>query len=703
MKNTLRKAALFLFFFLTLAPQMSLAVTPPGNPVGQTQGKSYYSPVAELGQQIQALVTGDNKAEIEPQETFGTRALGVILAFLNVVRDESENFATNVAALPQVTEWFNQQMTDPVLHDRWILIFQRLLFVVSGAFLAGWLADLFLLPARRRIRQQTPASLSARFGALLSWLFVSLMPLVVFLGAALALMDQSEQIKTVRYVVMTVVYALALWRLIRLVIRFLLAPRAENLRFLPISTPQAVYLTRWLQAFAAVMVTGFFVVDGAQLVRVPAAAVTAFSSLIGLIVVAMAIVIIVQKRAFVSTFLRGNLSAAQRGLTLWQGLRLWLARSWHVLAIAYLVIGYAVTILGAGGGFAVMQRGTILTLLVLFAMSMAFHVAARIKSKQAHKGGVVTSSIYRPVLQAVLRLATWVLGAAGIAAVWGVDVQAMFLSPWGQRIMGSLFTITTTIVIVVLIYEMVHAAIERKLNIKDAEGNVIEADARARTLLPMLRNAAMIVLGIVVGLVVLSELGVNIAPLLAGAGVIGVAIGFGSQALVKDFLTGLFIILEDTIAVGDVVKIGEHSGVVDGITIRTVRLRDLNGALHVLPFGEITKLVNMTKGFSYAVMDLSVAYDSDLRRVMEVMKETGDKLNADPEMKGKILEPIEIMGVETLGDSSITLRCRIKTKAGEQWNVRRAYMLRSKERFDAESIVIPFPTVMHVTRPDVAT
>ncbi len=668
-------------------------------PLPASKKEKVWPIAAELGQQIQALVTGGEQiTEIEPQETFGTRVLGVVLTFFELVRKETTNIVTNFAGWSELTAWFTQQVTDTVLSERWKIIWERLLIVVGGAFAAGWLADLILLPARRGISRRRPATMSAKFGTLVAWFVVSLVPVVVFLGAALALMDQSQPVKVVRFVVMTVVYGLAILRLIRLGIRFLLAPKSSNLRLVPLSDHQAKFMQGWMNALSLVMVGAYFIVEVAKLVRIPAATISAFSSIAGLVVVIMGIALIVKVRPHVSTFFRGDLSVARHGLSLWQSLRLWLARTWHALAIAYLVIGYLVTTFSEDGGFVVMERGTIFTLLVIFAVATALHWVARLTARRHRESDVITPGVFFPVFRALMKVIIWAAGAAGVAAAWGANVEGVLLSPWGQRVLGSAFTITATIMIVVVVYELLYAAIERRLRKKDADGNELAANARARTLLPMLRNAAMIVLGLIVGLVTLSELGVNIGPLLAGAGVIGVAIGFGSQALIKDFLTGLFIIIEDTIAVGDVVAIGEHSGVVESITIRTVRLRDLNGAMHVLPFGEITKFINRTKGFSFAVMDLSVAYNSDLRKVIEVVRDEGTKLEQDPALRDMVMEPIEVLGVENFADSSIAIRARIKTQPGKQWEVRRAFLLRIKERFDAENIEIPFPTVTHVVK-----
>jgi moderate conductance mechanosensitive channel len=702
MKNLVRRLPLALLLVVLLfAPASGQAVnSQPSTPFQPFSARNLAPVAAELGQQIQALVTGNEAGtEIEPQETFGTRALTLILTFFNAVRDEGAAFITNFSAWPQVDAWFEQQITTPALLDRWNQIGQLLLLTLGGAFLAGWIVELLLLPLRRHIRRQHPSTLGTRIGALAGWLFLSLIPVLLFVGAALAILPQSEPSKLVRYFVLTVVYALAILRFVRLGARFLLAPRTPTLRFIPITDSQAVYIQRCVNAFGLVMVVGYFGIDLARLVRIPQEAISAFNSLIGFLIVAMTITVIMQKRAFVSAQVRGDLSAARRNLTLWQSLRLWAARSWHVLAIAYLVIGYIVTMLGAKGGFAIMQRGTILTLLILFAMRMAFYAIMQLRPKRYPKDVVATFGLFRPVMQTLLRLATWALGVACIAAAWGVDVEALAGSPWGQRILGSVFTIAATVVLVVLVYEFLQASIERKLNRRDSDGNIVEANARARTLLPMVRNAAMILLAFIAGMVTLSELGVDIRPLLAGAGVLGIALGFGSQTLVKDFLTGLFIIMEDTISIGDNIAIGDNNGVVEGMTIRTVRLRDWNGSLHTVPYSEITRVINKAKEFAYAVIQIGVAYDSDLDHVLEVMRETGDAMREEPEFRSMILEPTEIVGVEELGDYAITVHCRIKTAPGKQWSVKRAYLLRIKKRFDAEKIEIPFPIVMQLQRP----
>jgi moderate conductance mechanosensitive channel len=218
-----------------------------------------------------------------------------------------------------------------------------------------------------------------------------------------------------------------------------------------------------------------------------------------------------------------------------------------------------------------------------------------------------------------------------------------------------------------------------------------EREKRAETLVRILNGAARVVALLVMIYVVLRELGVNVTPLLAGAGIAGIAIGFGAQSIVKDLFTGFFILLENQYRVGDVVKIGQVSGLVEEINLRTTVLRDLEGIKHIIPNGTVQTVSNMTFAWSRAVIDVGVSYDADLDRAMAVMRETAALLRADPAFAGKIIEDAEVLGVESFGDSAVHLRMLVKTQPLEQWAVARALRKRLKEAFDREGIEIPFP------------
>ena len=217
--------------------------------------------------------------------------------------------------------------------------------------------------------------------------------------------------------------------------------------------------------------------------------------------------------------------------------------------------------------------------------------------------------------------------------------------------------------------------------------------AQFKTLAPIVRGLTTGLLVIMIGLTVLSEIGVKIGPLLAGAGVIGVALGFGAQTLVKDFITGLFLILEDIVSVGDIVKIGAVGGQVETMTLRTIRLRDFDGTLHVFPYSEAQVIHNQTKSFSYAVVAPKISYVSDIEHAQAIMREVGDPLQHEKPYAAMILEPLELVGVDDFTDVGVVVKARIKTRPGKQWQVAREFQRRLKLAFDTHGIELGYPNV----------
>jgi moderate conductance mechanosensitive channel len=208
----------------------------------------------------------------------------------------------------------------------------------------------------------------------------------------------------------------------------------------------------------------------------------------------------------------------------------------------------------------------------------------------------------------------------------------------------------------------------------------------------------LVVIVVLTALIVLSHIGIDIAPLLAGAGVIGVAIGFGSQALVKDIITGLFILMEDQIAVGDVVDVGrDHAGVVEAISVRTIRLRDQAGSVHTVPFSEVTTVKNLTRDFAYAVARITISYSEDIDRVVEILRQVSDELMADEALRPLILDPFDYQGVDALNDNSMVLLMRIRTLAAKQWTVGRAFNRLVKIAFEKHGIAARDPAAIVIT------
>lgn len=218
-----------------------------------------------------------------------------------------------------------------------------------------------------------------------------------------------------------------------------------------------------------------------------------------------------------------------------------------------------------------------------------------------------------------------------------------------------------------------------------------EAVKRAETLGRVFRYIVSVVVTLVAGMVILSELGISVAPILGAAGVVGLAVGFGAQTLVKDYFSGFFILLENQIRQGDVVQLGNHSGVVEQVTLRFVQLRDYAGNVHFIPNGSISVVTNMTFGYANAVMDIGVAYREDVDQVMALMHEVAQQMRRDDTYGPRILGDLEMAGVDQWADSAVVIRCRLRCVPIEQWSVRREYLRRLKKAFDEAGIEIPYP------------
>lgn len=210
--------------------------------------------------------------------------------------------------------------------------------------------------------------------------------------------------------------------------------------------------------------------------------------------------------------------------------------------------------------------------------------------------------------------------------------------------------------------------------------------ARLRTLLPLLRTTLIVTIAIISGLMVLSEVGVNIAPLLAGAGIIGIAVGLGSQRLVQDLITGIFLLLENAMQVGDVVKVGSLTGTVESLSVRTIRLRSEDGSVHVIPFSAVTTVTNMTREFSRAVVQVVVSIDENFDRVVGILRGIVAEMRTEPAWGGIILDDLEILGLQEIDNVAMSIRCRIRCTAFGRWSVGREFNRRMKVAFEAETV-----------------
>ncbi len=292
---------------------------------------------------------------------------------------------------------------------------------------------------------------------------------------------------------------------------------------------------------------------------------------------------------------------------------------------------------------------------------------------------------------AIIKFALAAGAAYTVLGVWGFDPLAWSGGAAGRGLIRVAGRLALLAVIFAAAFELTGLAVRRTMARLAAGARDPRRAAQLRTLSPLLGGVLRSVIVIMGAMMLLSELGVKIGPLLAGAGVAGIAVGFGAQSLVKDVLTGFFLIIEDIVSVGDTIRIDTSKGEVEQMTLRTIRLRDFDGTLHVFPYGEAQVIHNETKTFSYAVIDLQISYDSDVDAALAAMRRVGDDLAADDEFRGEILSPIDVLGVETLKENGPQLKARIKTRPGADAGVQREFNRRIKQAFDTEGVVIPYP------------
>jgi small-conductance mechanosensitive channel len=335
--------------------------------------------------------------------------------------------------------------------------------------------------------------------------------------------------------------------------------------------------------------------------------------------------------------------------------------------------------------------------------------ASRHVSRRAE--GIVAPS--EPELMAVyldrgIRALLIVAAALLLAHAWEIDLVEMTgRDTLLTRLMRGALASIVILLLADLIWQVVKTLIDRRLaegqGLSEPGTEAAARQARLRTLLPIFRNVAFVVLAVVAVLMALSALGVEIGPLIAGAGIVGVAIGFGSQTLVKDVISGVFYLLDDAFRVGEYIQSGSYKGTVESLGFRSVKLRHHRGALFTVPFGILGAVQNMSRDWVIDKMTIGVTYDSDFEKAKKLIKQVGKELAEDPEFAPHIIEPLKMQGVEEFGDYGIQIRMKMMTKPGEQFGIRRKALALIKKAFDENGIRFASPTVQVMGRGEVET
>lgn len=641
--------------------------------------------------------------------TLGAQLLQGASQRLTALSEQLVGAVQTIADLPSLFAWLSSMARDPVTQFRVIDAAWKLLLVLGLGLFAEWAAARALTRARDSLDSRAPEEGEAfsrlrRIPLVVGRLGLDLLPIAAFAVISYGLIGAVQPLPTTELVLLTMNNAYMASRAVMVASRMALSPASPMLRLLPVADETAAYITVWLRRITVVLVLGYAVAEAGLQFGLPWTAYDSILRMCALLVTLFLVIVILQNRTAVSDVLRapelpdGADPDSRRRLL--RMMRDRAAEIWHFIAIAWLIAAWGVWALEVQGGIWRLMRISLLTLLVLggarlvdLAMRRAIQRAFRITPdlSRRYPGLDARANRYLPVLKGVFSFFIGGIAVLLLLEVWGLEAFSWFgQGKLGSRLVGSIASMGFTVLVAMAAWEAANAAIERHLAHLSRDAKAARS-ARVRTLLPMLRTALMITILIVVAFIFLTEIGVNVAPLIAGAGVVGIAIGFGSQTLVRDVITGIFLLFEDAVAVGDVVQVGGLSGVVEQLSIRSIKLRAQDGSLHIIPFSAVTTVTNMTRDFAFAVVDVSVAYGEDTDRVAEVLKGIATEIREDVKWRPVIRDDLDILGVERLADSGVVIRIRLKTDPSQRWSVARELNRRIKKRFDELGIEIPYP------------
>jgi small-conductance mechanosensitive channel len=492
-----------------------------------------------------------------------------------------------------------------------------------------------------------------------------------------------------------VVDAYVIGRAVLLACAFFFAPNAPHLRLLPLQDRWASFAQGWMTRIVVVAGAGGALAGAAGRLGMTQEAQLALVKLVALAVHIMAAIAILQCRVPVARAIRGYFT--KRPALAYLGH--WLADIWagstvFVILALWLVWaldvrhGYEMVLHLGGLSLAVLLAARVVAIVVFGALGRVFGQGvddsiSSVGRRRAYR--------YYPLLRKVLSVVIGVATLLVLLSIWGLHVGTFLVhNPIGNRLGSALVTIAIAALVAVLVWEIANVGAERRLERWTAAGDVIRA-ARLRTLLPMLRTTLFIATLMIVGLTALSQIGVNTGPLLAGASIFGVALGFGSQKLVQDFITGIFLLMENAMQVSDWVTVAGVSGSVEYLSIRTVRLRGGDGSLYTVPFSSVTTVNNTNRGIGNAAVKVVIAAGADVQYAIQTLVDIGAELRSDDKFKDGILSDFSFWGVDQIDGASITLVGQIACRDTRRWPVQREFNRRILERFTERGIELANP------------
>jgi len=612
--------------------------------------------------------------------------------------------------IPDRASGFVTRIRDPKARAAFLrdagLVLAALAAAIAGAFLVS-LTLRRIAAALRAEGSAAPLPLPSRIGRSGARLLLELLPPAAMLALAFGGLSVLPGSPSANAIALAIVAAIALRRAAAALVRFPLTPDDPAIRPIDLSDEDAKGLARGLGRLATIGIYGFFLVAVVRACGAESEFLEPLRNVYGLVLLASGILFVLRHRRLAGAADRAAAAAEagapaetepeSKGRPRWTVFLAPFARLWWIGAILYMLGLYAIWIGQVEGAFLLAVRASALTALALggaiLAIVLVHHALERLSERLAEQVARYPSlrdriPTYAATARVVASAAILILAASFALESWGVAALAALSSTLARSVLSVLIQLFLTVLAAMAAVDIATAATQSYLTRREKRGR---ASAKVLTLVPLANKAIKVVVTVIAGIMILSEIGVQIAPLLAGVGVLGLAVGFGAQTLVKDIITGVFMLAEDSVAVGDVVMVDGTGGLVEAINIRTIRLRDLQGSVHLIPYSSVTKVTNMTKDYSRYVADIGVAYREDVDEVIGILKEVGEDLRKDPEFGKHILQPLEVFGLDRFEDSAVVIRTRLTTKPIKQWDTGREFLRRVKKAFDERGIEIPFP------------
>jgi small-conductance mechanosensitive channel len=523
---------------------------------------------------------------------------------------------------------------------------------------------------------------------------LDLLPLGIFLAVgyagALFVMPQ------IRAVLQAALLAYGLCRLATSITRALVSPELPRLRLAHVSDQGAAYALVWVRRIFAVGAFGYAASQIGQLFGLPAAANDAFLKAVFLIVHLFLIIIVLQCRASVAQRIRSHSATPTVG----SRIRNRIAAIWHLVAIFYIAALWMVWAAEVRHGYLRIWHIFLVTVAVLIVARLVgimvlggLDRALRISPDASHRypGLEQRANRYVPLLRSAVSGLLVVITCLALLQAWGVNTLAWFhANALGGKLVSASITILVAAAIAVAVWEAANASLDRHLAHLTRQGQIVKS-ARLRTLMPILRTTLLTCLVAIFGLTALSEIGVNIAPLLAGAGILGVAIGFGSQKLVQDFITGIFLLLENAMQVGDWVTVAGLSGSVEHLSIRTMRLRAGDGSVHIIPFSSVSTVTNVNRGIGNAAVSVNVPIEEDSDHVSEILTEIAREMRGERGFSDMMRSDFQLWGVDKVDAGVVTIVGQIVCTDSGRWAVQREFNRRMNIRFKQLGIRVATP------------